>query len=177
MNRVILFRGKRVDTGEWVEGYYGEKHNPLSNEDDNYRASKTLKERLFLTSDIHSFIMLPTLSLIANQDISYFVNANVDPKTVGQYTNLNDKNGKQIFDGDIVKFCYRKSSYVCKISFECGAYGIVNKDSFDVEFGEGNDNFISLWEIAWEWLDEFDESLGTIEVIGNIHDNPELLQE
>ncbi|EJY7350909.1 YopX family protein [Listeria monocytogenes] len=76
----------------------------------------------------------------------------VDPETVGQYTGLKDKNGKKIFEGDI---CWEEHN-------EC--YGVV-------KFEEGK--FLYVWEnIAedlWEVADD-------IEICGNIHENPELLE-
>ncbi|EAE5643309.1 hypothetical protein I1C49_001732 [Listeria monocytogenes] len=76
----------------------------------------------------------------------------IDEKTLGQYTGLKDKNGKKIFEGDI---CWEEHN-------EC--YGVV-------KFEEGK--FLYVWEnIAedlWEVADD-------IEICGNIHENPELLE-
>lgn len=80
----------------------------------------------------------------------------VDPETVGQYTGLTDKNGKKIFEGDIVK-----SSY--KDGFEIGLIGWSN---IDVRY-----KFASPDGTAYG-IDVTD----TFEVIGNIHDNPELMK-
>ncbi|ELG8809570.1 hypothetical protein ROL36_001597 [Listeria monocytogenes] len=76
----------------------------------------------------------------------------VDPETVGQYTGLKDKYGKKIFEGDI---CWEEHN-------EC--YGVV-------KFEEGK--FLYVWENIAEDLWEVAAS---IEIYGNIHENPELLE-
>lgn len=129
--REILFRGKRKDNGEWVEGYlfYIEKYNQC---------------------------------LIGNYDHEkgYYDDCEVDPETVGQYTGLTDQNGVKIFEGDVVKHETMFDKRIYPVVFDDGAFCyFCDRNAFpfaDYEFG-----------IDSEW----------VEIIGNIHDNPELLKE
>lgn len=111
--------------------------------------------------------------------------SDVDSKTVGQYTGLIDKNCTMIFEGDIVDlfvFC----GEVVQINGAFGIKAFINYDYLTSEI-EGitgcnnypafceNDNFVSLWELMWNYNQE-ENCCGVVEVIGNIHDNPELLE-
>ena len=138
--REILFRGKRIDNGEWLEGS-------------------------FLNDRDGSFYICPAVS-----DISYGDGGNsrrigcwykVDPSTVGQYTGLNDKNGKRIFEGDVAKVLQGKNKDIAYVGFENGAFMLYPKT--------GNIYEKTLWEY---WYNDWD-----VDVIGNITDNPELLEK
>ena len=117
--REFLFRGKRIDKDEWIEGM------PCS----DYRGS---------IDAIQGF----------NGGIYDII-----PETFGQYTGLTDKNGKKIFEGDIVKN---------------------SRDVGLLYYKEKNSAFtVKGWEYGyWLWHDKED-----IEVIGNIYDNKDLLKE
>lgn len=78
MTREILFRGKRMDNGEWVKGFY------------------------VCIPDTH-YIMTGKFDSLTNGIINSEA-YNVDPNTIGQFTGLTDRNGVKIFEGDIVRY-------------------------------------------------------------------------
>ena len=162
MNDRYLFKAKRVDNGEWVQGYL-----VYDNRDEMYR----------IIIEIH--YSTGTCIIADNAP-------RVDASTICRCTGSKDKNGNLIWENDIVDFLGHKGTVV----FECGSFGIAYKTPIDWNGIEANiksitgcdnrlyacenDNYISLWEIYWNFNDE-DDSVNTVEVIGNIFDNPELL--
>ena len=142
--REILFRGKRLQGGDWVEGYFFKS-------DINKRARESGKATLIFTPDCDTFITVPECHN------SFMVVSD----TVGQYTGLTDKNGKRIFEGDIAKVLQGKDKDIAYVGFENGAFMLYPKT--------GNIYERTLWEY---WYNDWD-----VEVIGNITDNPELLEK
>jgi len=157
--RPIKFRGKSKETGEWVYGnFITLKHGTgsfiLSQDADMYLSNNVLGGQ----SD--SSFGIPDFSWnIEPSDIT-----EVDPKTVGQYTGCKDKNDQEIYEGDIIR------ELITKIS----------KDSYSdykVIFEDGGFRTSCLPESRRDgtplgWIPP-----SCIEIIGNIHDNPELLEK
>ena len=133
--REILFKAKRIDNGEWVEGYYQKKYDLLGNE-----------EHLIFHAD------------------SYRVweYAEIVPETLRQFTGLCDKNGKKIWENDIL-MANLDESYPEDVTYKTVEWGVAGWVTHEAN------------SIDRQYLDEFD--LEHFEVVGNIFDNPELLQE
>lgn len=129
MNDRYLFKAKRIDNGEWIQGYlYGiwEKRYILWG----------------MTNDIPNMI-------------------EVDPTTICQCTGLKDKNGKLIWENDVVRVCWQDNEA------QCEEIAQVTWDKFGY--------YPWLDEYHCDGCDLFNEVLD-IEVIGNIFDNKELLE-
>ena len=146
MNRTIKFRGKTVNGNKWV---YGDLLHIAGGYIIYHGSQKDCK----ITTGKHVAIEL------LHDEISVVV-----PETVGQFTGLFDKNGKEIYEGDILGTNGKIIGWV-----KGGARGYC----YDVVYinhptGE------KRWSLYGTVVEDFNNK---IEVISNIHDNPELMKE
>lgn len=107
MNRKILFKAKRKDNGEWVEGQYVYITNPLTEDGE------------------------PIKHLICNG--TNIFNDLTDPVTLCQYTGLTDKNDKKIWENDIVELPDGEGYFTCEWE-EGTARFVMNGDGLTVDF-------------------------------------------
>ena len=146
MIREILFRGKRIDNGEWIEGGV-------------------------CIGDNCTHIVRQITQHIKRDDYECYA-VEVDPVTVSQFTGLIDKNGKKVFEGDILRFADTSQPHNAVVVFEtenigsCGCcYSAFEGSGFVGKVLPGSEYDYSCFS------GDFKES----EIIGNIFDNPELV--
>lgn len=159
--REILFRAKRIDNGEWVEG------NLITNERN--------ERKKYI-----GYIFDERNGVIEDFDI-----VEVMPNTICQYTGLKDKNGNRIFEGDIFEFddeTWESSNTECGPeydSWDVKNYGAVGYCDYSARFDfakyKYNENSVEADLHENNTLD-FVEFVSELEVCGNIFDNPELLK-
>lgn len=152
MEREISFRGISKETKAMVYGAYFTLHH------DDQR------------THIHHFI-IPENTPIPKEKPIGEIQIEVDPATVGQYAFLDDINDKKIFTADILQDKITSDLYV--VDFIGGGFGLFTmKEYLDLKHRHA--------VILWDGLSELQTSCfvtQNLRVIGNIHDNPELLKE
>lgn len=142
MTREIKFRGKNILTDKWAYGdllHLGNAHAIVTSYEEEELEVNPISDRLE----------------IRVEDI-----AGVYPETVGQFTGLLDKNGKEIYEGDIIIEKLRRSR-------KDGERLVICFDDFEWQ-GKNADGSTTSLSLLVEYH--------TVEVVGNIHDNPELLK-
>lgn len=128
--REIIFRAKRKDGSEWCRGFYIVEES----------------KRMSTRDTIHLIVS------IEHKD-------EVDQETVGQYIGIDDRNGIQIFEGDIVKIISDDELAIIEYN--------TSEAIFEVKY-ISNNIVVNFSEYLWG---------RDVEIVGNIHDNPEILEE
>lgn len=124
--REILFKAKRIDNGEWVEGYYVYV---------DYLDKHCIVNRIKNTHGVDFIVQM--------------TEHDVDVNTLCQYTGLTDKNGKKIWENDIMKYEWDGKTRIEVIKYQAPIF---------------------TYDKSFRW------SLHKDEVIGNIFDNADLLE-
>jgi len=151
--REILFRGKNI-YNDWIYGYLCQ-----------HRGEPVMDNNGMVLEGSDYYIR----DWAEKIDTGFYgCNYRVDPSTIGQYTGLTDKNGKKIFEGDILKIVHK---YQSPFDDDTKEYTDITTDAvfFDDEglcFSYGESPFLCV----------ADNVTAEYEVVGNIHDNPELLE-
>ena len=124
--REIKFRGKRIDNGKWIYGSLIIEEDPIA--------------------DVFKYFIKP---------FNFLTGKLVVPETVGQYTGSKDKNNKEIYEGDIVRY---SDGYTAVIVWKDTGFGL---------------EFIEEVESPQTWY--YLPNGNILEILGNIYENPELI--
>lgn len=154
--RQIRFRGKDIKTGRWVYGYYAVQYLPDMSDD--HQTVEGFHEVHAIYNDEPG-----------NRDKSYWTNA--DPKTIGQFTGLHDINGKEIYEGDIVTMKRTPEGRSMSVT---SRHVVTSHSVTDWDFHSLAKEILSF--SMCNFHEEYSIYNHRVEVIGNIHDNPELAQ-
>lgn len=150
--REMLFKAKRIDNGEWLEGYY---------------------------ASVDGVHYIYTGALCNGGLYVVAERFEIDSSTLCQYTGLTDKNGKKIWENDIVKVRHEKYPEIPDTEFDLFPTATVYTRNYAVEFINTGSNY------GYRCRNRSIHFLITknaiynhdVEVIGNIFDNPELLKD
>lgn len=137
MTREIKFRGKCCITGEFV---YGDLIHGVGAKNGNL------------------YILPDKVNLAYVKNCDPLDGVRVDPATVGQFTGLKDKSGKEIYEGDVLRKIYGSTVPMFVVSYHKERAMFIQHDGYNE----------SLYQVNPSTM---------CEVVGNIHDNPELLNQ
>lgn len=150
--REILFKAKRKNNGEWIEGYYYKVQETVHCFKEDYEKNPV---------PIHHFIIFARTTDWGLPMQVY--QTEIIPETLCQFTGLRDKNGNRIWENDI---CDRKEKYLEVVKMNHGDWTLDYSYLFGKKEGYDYCN-----------LGFYVEERKCVETIGNIFDNPELLQK
>ena len=160
--REVLYRGKRVDNDEWVYGYYYKiSAPPVCFKEDE----KVVRDKHFIIFEHPNYV--PDWGMPRQM-----VQAEVDPKTIGQWTGLTDETGIKIFEGDVIKV--EETGYVPFtrtgiVVFKEGRFGVEYKTCY-------GENAFCVFDKTSVWREGNASGELTYKycIVGNVWDNPEL---
>ena len=161
--REILFRAKRIDNGEWVEGFYSQLPKPSL-------GATIITNGDLCAEDVSDYIIVNESKQHSNFSDAYPIEVveceyyEIDSETLCQYTGLTDKNGNRIWENDIVR--------TTKFGKDDGnGHNYAGFDVFVVKWDDGGFALFNKWRRFNLRTDE-----KSYEILGKAFDNPELLK-
>lgn len=149
MKKEVLFRGKSMINNKWYEGQL---------------VSTNERKVVFL---ITGTPIIFDYTGDEDEDLTFYKWQQVYPETISQFTGILDKNKKKIFEGDIVApYIFRNhKNYKLEVIRDYGGFGL-----------KANKPFLPRFKYLHEFANKCKTAHTEIVIIGNIHDNPELLK-
>lgn len=154
--REIKFRGKRIDNSEWIYGSLIQSFSGrtwIKDNNDKFINPLRIKHGTTITADFRC--------------------VEVIPETVGQFTGLKDKGGKEVYEGDVIKTWYvnaKNNSHIETVVFRGGKF------MAECKIGETGKIWATITDGTPHFVKDKSVYMTEYEVIDNVHDNPELLE-
>ena len=158
--REILFRAKRIDNGEWVEGFYSQLTKPSL-------GATIITNGDLCAEDVSDYIIVNESKQHSNFSNAYPIEVveceyyEIDSETLCQYTGLKDKNGNRIWENDILQNARNNDLYTVKWHGSFGMYVWSKRKENNKHIFDYGDLYLMNRKCV---------------VIGNIFDDPELLK-
>lgn len=158
MAREILFRGKGAETGEWYYGNYLKMDKTAYCFAEDYAANPDNTEHFIVYDEMTDWGLPNTHKMVE-----------VDPKTVGQYIGLLDKDNNKIFEDDILSF----GDELILVYWDDEGFRWIAKKAVQYPCHEFPDKNWDRIDLGWIGAEVACTDKMTTQIIGNIHDNPE----
>lgn len=158
MAREILFRGKGAETGEWYYGNYLKMDKTTYCFAEDYAANPDNTEHFIVYDEMTDWGLPNTHKMVK-----------VDPKTVGQYIGLLDKDNNKIFEDDILSF----GDKLILVYWDDEGFRWMAKKAVQYPCHEFPDKNWDRIDLGWIGAEVACTGKMTTQIVGNIHDNPE----